>query len=225
MKIVAMIPYWSNYQYGDIEACKRDTTILSGRILLNYPISLTNKISSIQQTYIFTNDLYVQELLDHRLHFNFLMRDSSLDNQEKNIEDIISQFLFQVDTDIIVLLHPKSPFLKEESLQECIHKVAFEGYDSAFIARSERKFAWLDGQRINYDPKQGTPHLAQIQPIILETSSLYVFTRQCFNLTGTRIGKNPYIKIVDSFEGIVINSLNDLKVAEYLLDSQFKGIK
>lgn len=225
MKIVTMIPYWSNYQYGDTEAFNRDTTSLSGRILLNYPIRLANKIKTIQQTYIFTNDLNIQRLLDHRLHFNFLMRDNSLDDQEKNIEDIISQFLSQVDADIIVLLHPKSPFLKEESLQECIHKVIFEGYDSAFIARSERKFAWLGGARINYDPKQGTPHLAQIQPIILETSSLYVFTRQCFNLTRTRIGNNPYIKIVNSFEGMVINTLNDLKMAEYLLDSQFQGIE
>ncbi len=222
MNIVTMIPYWNQYQYEHPDLTKRDITHLSGRILLNYPIELSNKVSLIQTTYIFTNDTEIKNLLDNRLQFICLPRDPSLDTQQTSIESVIRQFLMQVDADVVILLHPKSPFVTKESLQECIQKVVSGEHDSAFLARVEKKFAWYSGQRINYDVAQGTPHLSKIQSIVLETSSLYVFTRQCFEQTGTRIGNNPYVKRVGVLESIVISTPDDFKMAEYLLDSQFQ---
>ena len=106
-------------------------------------------------------------------------------------------------------------------MSDVLHKVLNHGYDSAVLARIEKKFAWFSGVRINYEANSGTPHLSAIQPIILETSTLYVFTKDCFNECQTRIGNNPYIRAVDSFEGLVISNNRDMKLAEFLLDAQF----
>jgi CMP-N-acetylneuraminic acid synthetase len=221
MKIVTLIPYWNEYQHEPSELLNRDTTRLSGRILLNYPIELSNKIKSIDQTCLFTNDNSINQHLDTRLKFDCIERGTELDAQNVCIEQIISSFLQQIPSDIIVLLHPKSPFIKKETVGECISAVTSGEYDSAYLARVERKFAWYEGRRINYHTDSGTPHLSAIKPIILETSSLYVFTAKSFERTGTRIGHQPYIKAVSSFEGMVISTPDDMKMAEYLLDSNF----
>jgi CMP-N-acetylneuraminic acid synthetase len=194
---------------------------LAGKALINYPIELSNKAQSVSGTYIFSNNQNILELIDSRLNFTFLSRSTFLDSQGASIESIIKDFLNQVDADVIVLLHPKSPFVSFHSLSECIDKVIKRDYDSAFTARIEKKFAWMSGRRINYGVINGTPHLSDVQPITIETSSMYVFTRDCFEKSGTRIGSKPYIKAVNSFEGLVINEPDDIKLAEFLLDSQF----
>lgn len=221
MKIVSVIPFWDQYQYENDLLQSRDTIRLGGKALINYPIELANKVDKITQTYIFTNNKSIKDLVDSRLNFEVLPRDTALDSQHASIEEIIRSFLQKVDADVVVLLHPNSPFVTKESLEDCVNKVVSGDHDSAFLARVEKKFAWCFGKRVNYSLENGTPHLSTIEPIVLETSSLYVFTRQCFENIGTRIGSSAYVKDVDSFEGMVVTSPSEVKLAEYLLDSKF----
>ena len=204
MKIVALIPYWNNYKYETLTMVDRDASCLSGRILLNYALELANKTTLINRTCLFTNDLNISKMLDERLNYDVIKRSNELDAQDISIEKIIADFLNQVDADVIVLLHPKSPFLRKDSLSQCIEAVVSNGFDSAFVAREERKFAWFDGMRVNYDYSNGTPHLSEIKPIILETSSAYVFTKEFFINSGTRI-----------------SGPEDLALAQFLQDSQY----
>jgi CMP-N-acetylneuraminic acid synthetase len=221
MKIVALIPFWDKYRYENPELDGLDIMNLAGKALINYPIELANRATLISETYIYSNNENIIDVIDERLSFNFLPRNAYLDTQDASIEDIIRNFLDQIDADVIVLLHPKSPFISMNSLSECLDKILNNEYDSAFIARVERKFAWLAGRRVNYQTANGTPHLGSIEPVTLETSSMYIFTRGCFEKTGTRIGNRPFIKAVNNFEGLVISEADDIKLAEFLLDSQF----
>jgi len=45
---------------------------------------------------------------------------------------------------------------------------------------------------------------------------LYIFQKDLFKTNKRRIGFNPYIKIVDTFEGWDIDTLDDLKMAELI---------
>lgn len=221
MKVVTLIPHWDKYEYENKALIDRDMLDLSGRALLNYPIELSNKTRLVSATYIFTNDQKIAKELDPRLKYTVLRRDVILDSQDATVEQIIRYFLNSVPADVVVLLHANSPFIKKESLEECIRAVTSGKHDSAFLARSEKRFSWYKGRRINYEVMGGTPHLSLIEPIMFETSSAYIFTRDCFEKTGTRIGEAPYIKEVGVFEGLVISTPEDMKMAEYLLDSQF----
>lgn len=221
MKIVALIPFWDKYRYENPKLEGLDMMSLAGKALINYPIELSNKVKLITETYIYSNNQNVINSIDNRLSFRLLTRATSLDSQDVSIESIIRNFLNQVEADVIVLLHAKSPFISIKSLSECLHRVLNDGYDSAFSARIEKKFAWFSGHRVNYGVANGTPHLSSLEPIVIETSSMYVFTRDCFERVGTRIGERPFIKPVNSFEGLVISEPDDLKLAEFLLDAQF----
>jgi len=221
MKIVALVPYWSNYTYEDNSIDGRDTMLLSGKSLLNYPLLLANKIKDIDSTYIFTNDNSVESTIQDHLKFELLHRDQNLDSQNATIEDIVSSFLNVIDCDFVLLLHPSSPFLQPETISDCISKVVSGNFDSAFIARREKKFAWFRLERLNYDTSKGTPHLSNVEPIILESTAAYFFSRNSFNRFKTRIGQKPYVKEVGPFEGMVVSSKEELKISEFLLDSGF----
>ena len=39
------------------------------------------------------------------------------------LQDIINEFLQISDADIVVLIHPKSPFIRSKTIEECVEKV------------------------------------------------------------------------------------------------------
>ncbi len=221
MRIVSLIPYWKDYSFQNKALNELETIPLSGKAFINYPIVLANKINQINQTYIFTNDCNISNKIDGQLHYEILPRNRDLDNQEASIEDIISDFLSRVECDFILLLHPNSPFLKPETLEDCLEKVLRGDFDSSFLATVEKKFVWYRGERLNYHPKAGTPHLSEIEPVVIESNAAYFFSRDTFKKFGTRIGVSPFIKEVGYFEGMTMNTFEQIKLAEFILDSGF----
>ena len=53
-------------------------------------------------------------------------------------------------------------------------------------------------------------------PVIEETTGLYGMAHDALFKYRCRIGRNPYIHIVDKFEAVDINTEEDLKFAEYI---------
>ena len=222
MKVVTLIPYWRSYSYGNKDLSDRDSLRLSDRILMDFPILLSNGTSLIDETYLYTNDLRISSEIDSKLKYKLVNRDRKLDRQGVSIEAIIGSFLAHNDAEVVVLLHPNAPLIQRDSLERCINQVINGNkFDSAFIATEEKRFAWFNGKRLNYATTQGTPHIADLSPIVLETTAVYVFTRKCFEETQTRIGTKPYIHVVSSFEGSIIESKNDLRLIEFLIDVQY----
>ena len=121
-----------------------------------------------------------------------------------------------------MLMHPKSPFLKPESIADCISKVKSKEYDSAFLVTRAKKLAWYDGKPLNYFLSKDTPSLDSILPVVLESSSLYVFTKELFQRTRHRISENPYMKEVGHFEGFEIDRVDDFEMAELIVNAGFE---
>ena len=86
-----------------------------------------------------------------------------------------------------------------------------------FTAFNLKNFCWFKGQPLNYDPSN-VPKTQDLQPVIVETSGLYIFSKELFQKYKRRIGFKPHIKIVDTFEGWDIDTMEDLKMAELIAD-------
>ena len=215
MKIVGFIPYWLNYKSEQDDNLKK----LSGRHLINYSLNLLNKIDYIDDTVIFASNPKILDYIEDDLEYTFLKRPDYLDKNDITIEDIITEFLKKNDADIIVLLHPNSPFLQTETVSECIEKVKSGKYDSAFTAYEYHKFAWFKGKPLNYSLAEETPKVQDIEPIILEQASLYVFTKEMFVKESKRIGKHVFIKNINHFEGHDVNEPEDFEIAELIVNS------
>ena len=192
---------------------------LGGIPLVNYSIRTLNKVPAIDEVVIFASESSICDYLEYGLKYSFLQRPASLDTQDAKIQDLIREFLRLDSADTVVLLHITSPFLKPDTIGECVEKVNSGEYDSAFTAYEINKFCWYQGSPLNYSLTEPTPRTQDIDPVIVEQSSLYVFKREVFEQTGQRISEKPYIKSIDHFEGHDIDTPEDFRIAELIVNT------
>jgi len=219
MRIVALIPFWSDYQHSVGGISCRPLVNIGGKSLINRTVEIINRISAIEEVIVFASNDKVLEYLDDKVRYRFIKRDESLDSENTSIEDIIESFLSGSDADVVVLIHPKSPFIKSQTIQECIEKVTSLDFDSAFMANSIRKHAWFKGEPLNYSLSNDTLALSDIDPILVEAASVYVFTSALFNSERRRIGQRPYVKQIGHFEGFEIDREDDFEMAELIINA------
>lgn len=219
MKTYAMMPYWLEYE-GDKEISERKgLQKLGGRCLLNYTLELLDRSPSIQETFVYASSPKILEFIEAGINVTYLPRAPSLDGEIVPIEDIIAAFLAETDAEVVVLLHPTSPFLQAESLEDCIHAVTSGAYESACTAFLFQKFAWFKGTPLNYDIGAPTPNLRRVAPVIIEQSSLYVFTRTMFLSRSKRIDSDGYFRFISHFEGHEVSEEKDLELARLIVNS------
>ena len=199
----------------------RDLIDLAGHSLIERSIINANKVDGINKIYLYTSYEKITEILDDSLNYELLPRPIELDGNDVTIEDIIERFIQTIQSDIVVLMHPRCPFLKHQTIEDCLEKVSSGSYESAFIASEYKKLAWFSNKPLNYSINEGasTTHLTEIEPIILESSAVYVFKKKLFEKTRHRISSDPYIKLVGRFEGFEIDTEDDLKIAELIVNS------
>jgi len=198
---------------------------LGGIPLVNYTMRVLNKVPVIDDIVIFASEPSICNYIQPGLKYTYLERPSRLDTQEAKIQDIIKEFLKRDAADTVVLLHITSPFLKTETISECVEKVHSGHYDSAFTAYEIRKFCWFRGSPLNYSLDNPTPRTQDIDPVIVEQSSLYVFNRDVFERTGQRLSANSFVKYIDHFEGHDIDTPEDFRIAELIVNTGLFELK
>ena len=215
MRIAGLIPSRLNSERVPAKNIKD----LGGIPLVNYTVRALNKTGLVDDVVLFASEPSICDYLQHGLKYKYLPRPGTLDTANTKIQDIIAEFLKLDNADIIVLLHITSPFLRPDTIAECINKVKSGEYDSAFTAYKVGKFCWFRGEPLNYSLDKPTPRTQDIDPVIVEQSSLYVFKRAVFEKTGQRISPRPYIKFIDHFEGHDIDTPEDFQVAELMVNT------
>ena len=218
MKIVAFTPSRLNSQ----RVPQKNIKMLGRMPLVNYALETMNRIRSIDEIVIFTSESSICNYIRPDLKYRLIERPAFLDTQEAKVQDLIREFLKADDADIILMFHLTSPFLRPETVDECIEKVRDGEYDSAFTAFSIDRRCWFKGRPLNFSSINENP--GKLEPVIVE-HSLYIFRRKVFETTGRRISVNPYIKIVDQIEGHDIDTPEDFRIAELIVNTGLFELK
>ena len=215
MKIVALVPSRLNSK----RSSSKNARELGGVPLINYTIKTLNKIDIIDEIFIFASEPSICAYLGKGLNYKYMERPAFLDEDETTIQEIIDEFFKEVDSEIVVLWHITSPFLRAKTIKECIDKVISGEHDSALTAFELKKFCWFDGKPLNYELAAPTPKTESLKPLIVEQSALYVFRKDIFEENSSRIGKTPYIKFIDHLEGHDIDTEEDFAIAEMIVQA------
>ena len=141
-----------------------------------------------------------------------LLRDARLDGDLVKWKEIYTSFINEVDSDIYILAHTRSPFLKTESIETAFDKMLNEIYDSALSVQKIQTFAWYGNKPINYD-LEDIPRTQDIEPVLIETSGFFMFEKEVFTEYGRRIGFKPYLQEVDAVEAVDIDTREDYNFA------------
>ena len=188
---------------------------IKGVPLVSKAISILNQVDSVAETILYCSQDWIQSYIDSGLKYSFIKRPSYLDGDNITFNDILESIIDDIDGDYIVFLSCTSPFVKPETVQDMIGKIETGDYDSAFLATELYSFCWFDGTPLNYK-LDSVPRTQDLKPVIQETSGLYIFSKELFKKYKRRIGFNPYIKIVDMLEGWDIDTMDELRIAEYI---------
>lgn len=211
MRIVAIMPI----KLQNERLPGKNTKILGDKPLIQYELENLIQIEDLDSVNVYCSDESICEFLPKGV--SFIRRSKELDLPTSNFTQIFTSFMNDVDADIYVFAHATAPFVKLETMKECIEVVKSGKYDSAFCAVKIQDYLWQDGSPLNFDASN-LPRSQDLKPIYRETSGVYVFTKEVFEKYKRRIGINPYIKEVDFKESIDINLPEDFDLAEIFVN-------
>lgn len=181
--------------------------------LAYYIVNTALQVEYINSVYVYCSDEKIINAIPENA--TFLKREKWLDGDEIKAKDTYTAFINDVKADIYIALCTTSPFIRKETLTNALNQVINHGYDSAFTARKMQTFAWYEGKPLNYDVAD-VPRTQDIQPVYVETSAFFIFSRELWLKHGRRIGFYPYIQEVDAIEGVDIDNPEDLEFARII---------
>lgn len=209
MKVVAFVPIRLNSQRVE----GKNLRLLGGEPLLCHILRTLLEVEAIDEVYVYCSDPAVRPYLPDGVRF--LRRSPRLDRNETLGREIYDAFTAEVVADVYLLAHATSTFIRPATIAAALHKVTDEGYDSAFSAERMQTFAWYRGEPLNY-ALDAIPRTQEIEPVFVETSAFFIFRREIWCDLHQRIGRHPYVAVVDRIEGIDIDYPEDFALAEVI---------
>lgn len=210
-KIVAIMPI----KLHNERLPGKNLKLLGGKPLLRYELEALLQIEDIDSINVYCSDKLVCQYLPEGVEF--VERPQELDLPTSNFTQIFSSFMKKKDADIYVYAHATAPYVKVETMRECIGAVLSGKYDSAFCAEAIQDYLWQNGAPLNFNASN-IPRSQDLDVIYRETSGIYVFKKEVFEKYGRRIGMNPFIKELSFKERLDINNALDFSLAENFLN-------
>jgi len=216
MKITAVIPV----KIFSDRCSGKNIRLLNGVPAIEWVVAALNKVDEIDETIVYCSDPMIEGFITspHR----FVQRCECLDTNDKNFHDIF-KYLTEVDnihSDLWVLHHATSPFVRPETIREMLKMVTLHDFDSAFLTYKLQKYMWMLGKPFGWTRNDiGSTQL--IEPMYVEASGPYIFPEQLFRDRNRRTGRFPYMKVSSIFEAWDIDTEDDFKMAKLIAKGEF----
>lgn len=126
---------------------------------------------------------------------------------------VLADDVANVEADIYLMTHTTNPLLSSATIRKAIQEFSAaedsKTVDSLFtVNKIQTRFYRADASPINHDPDNLIP-TQDLEPWYEENSNLYLFTRESFEKTKARIGKEPMMMITPAMESSDIDTPDD----------------
>lgn len=154
-------------------------------------------------------------------------REPSLCEAGISVNELIRSFLERqgIKHEPICQMHITTPLLQVDTLLKAFQDVEFTSpYDSVVGCSEIQKRMWREDHGgfvpLNHNPLRLTSS-SQLQPVLLENSTFYIFEADTFLKINNRIGFRPHFYRVPFPESLEITSVEDARLANCLLKADF----
>lgn len=179
------------------------------------------KVKNIDKIIVSTDDIEVKNIARSLNHDKIIIDDrpDNLASSDTSTDELINYVPSIIDKGVVLWTHVTSPFVDEK-----IYSAAIEHYfknldtnDSLMSVTKIQKFLWDKNGAINYDrEKEKWPRTQTIEPLYEINSGIFLADVNIYLDLKDRIGKNPYLFVLDEKEAFDIDWENDFKMAEIL---------
>ncbi|MFC1524235.1 cytidylyltransferase domain-containing protein [Thermodesulfobacteriota bacterium] len=196
------------------------------RPLLQWIFDTLTQCRHIDEIILNTDDHEIARLATEQFDVTIHMRPEYLLKITSNeASQIMAYDLSLTEGEHFLQTHSTNPLLRPETIDRAVEAYFenLDNYDSLFsVTPLQKRFFWENGQAVNHDPMNMIK--TQDLPFIYEENScIYIFSRQVFEETGSRLGRKPMMFSMDPFESVDIDEPIDFSIAETLMTERLRS--
>ncbi|MCF2594885.1 cytidylyltransferase [Bacteroides caecigallinarum] len=229
MKITAVVPIRS----GSQRVKDKNLRNFGNTTLMELKIKNLMHVPEIEQIIVNTNSEPAIEIVkslmnkvENKYRLTYHRREEYYASSQCSGSEFFQHLGEVTDTDIFVYAPCTSPFIKPETISQCINLfLAEQGSecDSVSTVSCIKEFMWLDGKAINYDPKHA-PNSQNLPNVLALNFGCSVTSKADLIQNSNIIGKKPKFVIDSDIEAIDIDTPLDFYIAEQLyIKTQLEG--
>lgn len=219
MDIVAIVPMKGNSE----RVPGKNLRPMNGKPLFYWIIKELTELRF--PVYVDTDSENIQKAVkEHFSQVKIIRRPDYLCGDDVSMNKILEYDISKIEGEHFIQTHSTSPLLSSKTIMSAV-KTYFDNlgqYDSLFsISAIQARCFRSNGEPINHNPKE----LIQTQflePVFVENSGFYIFSRDSFGKENKRIGIRPYLFPISQYEAIDIDNEEDFNAAD-ILCSAMKG--
>lgn len=216
MKITAVIPV----RKGSQRVKDKNLRPFAGTSLLDIKIKMLLQVPEIDSIVVNTNSEAAIEFVEEEYPNTKVIyhrREEYYASSKCSGSDFFKHLGEVTDTDIFIYAPCTSPFVKPETVSECIKKFLEDKgeHDCVSTVSSVKEFLWLNGKAINYDPLNA-PNSQDLPDVVALNFGTTVVKKEDLIKNHNIIGKNPDFVTTSDIEAIDIDTPLDFYIAEQL---------
>ena len=140
-----------------------------------------------------------------------------------SMNKIIEDDILSDKNNIFLMTHTTNPLISKETFKKAIEDFTHRDkslFDSLYsTTKFQGRFYYEGSVAINHNPDE-LLRTQDLPPVFLENSCLYLFEKDTFLQTKTRIGKKPILFVTPQLESVDIDTEDDWLIASLLLNQK-----
>lgn len=214
MKVTAVIPV----RKGSQRVKDKNLRSFAGTTLLDLKIQALLQVPELDEIVVNTNSEEAIDLVIKKYTggVKYHCREEYYASSKCSGSEFFRHLGEVTDTDVFVYCPCTSPFIKPNTISQCIQQFKSNtDCDSVATVSSIKEFLWLDGKPINYNPLQA-PNSQNLPNIVALNFGATVVRREDLIANSNIIGHYPKFVLTDEIEAIDIDTPLDFYIAEQL---------
>lgn len=211
MKITAVIPV----RKGSQRVPEKSFRPFANTNLLQLKINSLKKANCFDDIIVNTDSDYAIGIAREN-NINFHRRDSYYASSKCSGSEFFEHIGFTTDTDILALTPVTQPFIKAETMRECIRLFNTKNNkDSVVTTTLVKHHMWLDDKPLNYelDHQPNSQNLPDIHAI---NWGICLINKEDVLKYKNVVGKKPEFVVISDIEGVDIDTPLDFYMAEQI---------
>lgn len=193
---------------------------LRGRPLYTYVLDSLLACPEIHEVIVDTDSPKIREGLAATYPtVRILERPEDLRGGDVPMNRVLRHDVGQVEADAYLQTHSTNPLVRPQTFRAAIRafRESAPAHDALFSVTPFRKRLWTaEAKPVHHDPAV-LLRTQDLPPLYEENSCIYLFDREAFLETGSRLGRRPALFEMDPAEALDIDDEADFRLVEAIL--------
>lgn len=214
-KIVAVIPI----RTGSQRVKDKNLRVFGDTTLMEFKIQQLLKVAELDEVIVNTNSEEAIKIVNEKYkgRVKIHRREEYYASSQCSGSEFFRHLGEVTETDIFVYAPCTSPFIKPETISECIRLFLEKRDECDCVATVSqiKEFMWLDGKPVNYDPLHA-PNSQNLPDVVALNFGATVVGKEDLIKNSNIIGKKPKFVATSDVEAIDIDNPLDFYIAEQI---------